>query len=90
MPRISPDRSIEPWIPSVCLVRPATKATTTSRPSRQKPTRPRPCWDLRWTVDGQRFFRRFDRAADADAFAADLRRGDALGCAHLIWPHLGG
>lgn len=35
-------------------------------------------WDVRWAVDGQRFFRRFDRAGEAEQFARELRTGHAL------------
>ena len=50
-----------------------TRATAT------RPARGRPCWTVNWTVDGQRFSERFDRAAEAEALATDLQRGAASG-----------
>ena len=64
-----------PWVPSVVRLRPVKRGTTTSRTSGGRPGRERPCWDVVWTVDGQRFFRRFDKAAEADAFVVELHGG---------------
>jgi len=68
----------EPFVPSSCSLRPIDRATTHARARKGAPGKARACWDLRWTVDGRRFFRRWERARDADAFAADLRRGQAM------------
>lgn len=70
-----------PFIPTRVAVRVPQRTTTRTRTRADKPAKERPCWDVRYLVDGQRYFRRFDRASDADNFAADLRKGHNLG-----WP----
>ena len=75
MPRVSPYRPDTAWVPASISLRRPVRTTSTTRATSQRPARERPCWDLRWTVDGKRYFRRFDRASDAEAFAADLQRG---------------
>ena len=75
------DWTDEPFVPGSCSIRSVDRGTTQARPRKGASAKPRPCWDVRWTVDGRRFFRRFERAGDAEAFAADLRRGHAM-----LWP----
>ena len=48
-----------------------------TRAAAARPARERPCWTVSWTIDGQRFSERFERAAEAEALATDLQRGAA-------------
>lgn len=68
-------RPTEPWRPVVVRVRPVQRGTSKTRATRTRPARERPCWTVFWSVDGQRFNERFDRAADAEALVSDLQRG---------------
>lgn len=70
---------LEPWLPAECRIRAPHRTTTRSRPRQGQPGKERPCWDVRYAIDDQRYFRRFDRAGDADNYVAQLRRGEANG-----------
>lgn len=67
----------DPWVPRQAKIRPAKRTTATTRATAKRPARSRPAWDVVWTFDGQRFFRRFDRSAEADDFVVELQRGFA-------------
>lgn len=62
-------------MPAVVRVRPVQRGVTRTRATRTRPSRERPCWTVFWSVDGQRFNERLDRAADAEALIATLQRG---------------
>lgn len=68
-----------PFVPTLFRVRPVTPGVTRTRGSSARPAREQTCWDLRWTVDKIRGFRRFDRSSEAEAFAVHLQGGYALG-----------
>ncbi len=61
----------EPWVPFELQVFPVGRRATIDRADGKQ----RPCWDVRWRVDGRDFMRRFPRSADANAWATDLRLG---------------
>lgn len=67
----------EAWVPRQVKIRPAKRTTATTRATGKRPGRSRPAWDVVWTFDGQRFFRRFDRSAEAEDFVVALQRGVA-------------
>jgi integrase len=71
----------EPWIPTAVSVQPVNRKTTRARPRNgavkaKEPTE-RPCWELRYRVDGREYKRRFPKSADANAWANALRYGHA-------------
>lgn len=68
-----------PFVPTLFRVRPVTLGVTRTRGSSARPAQEQTCWDLHWTVDKIRGFRRFDRSSDAEAFAGHLQGGYALG-----------
>lgn len=65
------------WVPRQVKIRPARRARATRRSTATRHARNRPAWDVVWTFDGQRFFRRFDRSRDAEDFVVELQRGVA-------------
>ena len=67
----------EPWVPRQVKFRPVKRTTLRRRATPKRPGSARPAWDVIWTFDGQRFFRRFDRAAEAEDFLIALQRGVA-------------
>jgi integrase len=72
------DWPTEPFVPASCSIRPASRNSAQTRKRVGVATKAHACWDVRWTVDGRRLFRRFDRAGDAEGFTAELRRGHAM------------
>lgn len=82
---MSPGQRREPWIPDDLAVQTIKRTTTKSRPrgsvGERDDGRERPCWDVRWRVDEMRCFARFYKAADASAFAEELRLGRLQGLA---------
>lgn len=65
----------QPWVPDRLTVLPVARRTTRARATGKE----RPCWDVRWRVDGLEYQRRFQRAGDAAAFAESLRTGHTRG-----------
>jgi len=65
----------EPWVPDRVTVLPIARRTTRARATGKE----RPCWDVRWRVDGDEYQRRFLRAADANVFADGLHAGHRRG-----------
>jgi hypothetical protein len=76
MARRSTKEPSAPWVPANVSVFPIAKGTTKERPRGSGATRiagkERPCWDVRFRVDGRDFLRRFSKAGDANAWADDL------------------
>ncbi len=68
----------DPWVPVEFSIRAPVRTVTRTRQRGAQVAKERPCWDVRFVVDGRRYFRRFDRAGDADAFVGHLRRGESL------------
>lgn len=83
MPSDRPARPTNPWVPDTLTVLPILRRTTKARPRGSGPEREvgkeRPCWDVRWRVDGEDFFARFYRSAEASVFADELRSGRLQG-----------
>jgi integrase len=71
----------EPWIPSTVAIQPVNRKDTRSRvrvgsAGAAAPVT-RPCWEVRYRVDGREYKRRFPKGADANAWTTDLRYGHA-------------
>ena len=66
---------VDPWVPDTLSILPIARRTTRARGTAKE----RPCWDVRWRVDGLEFQRRFLRAAEANVFAESLRDGRLRG-----------
>lgn len=83
MPRRSDEELRPPWVPQTLQVFPVRRRVTTARPrgagADRSAGKERPCWDLRWRVDGRDFSQRFYKAADAAVWAEQLRAGHLRG-----------
>ena len=68
-----------PFVPNRLVAGPPVRATTRARPRSGQAGGERVSWDLRWSADGRRGFRRFEHAADADVFRCQLLAAHGLG-----------
>lgn len=68
-----------PFVPNRLVAGPPVRATTRARSRSGQAGGERVCWDLRWSADGHRGFRRFEHAADADVFRSQLLTAHGLG-----------
>lgn len=83
MPRSATKRPAEAWLARSFRVFPVARKTTKTRggDTTTGAGKTRPCWDVRYRVDGHDFMRRFYRAAEAHAWVDELRYGHLQG-----WP----
>lgn len=83
VPRSAVNRPAEPWVAQTFNVFPVARKTTKARRADgpNGDARDRPCWDVRYRVDGHDFLRRFHRAAEAHTWVDELRYGHVQG-----WP----